>query len=180
MTSPDIEDPAVLVKQWAPFFRRVAWETGCPVEDVQQEAWLLAAADVKRGPGFVGRWLTAVRTQASVQGARAYGTAGDSVDWLARQEQHQQPDLADPADKIQAFEDVGERLAELEKKEGLALHTLVHLPACARELASALGVSDRHGRRIVADMKAVAAAGQGSLFTDLPGLLFDLGRGPLA
>lgn len=60
--------PAELVRQWTPKLRKIAFSTGADFDDVQQEAWLLAAT-MRPGDDLVPRWLKAVAVQAGTQTA---------------------------------------------------------------------------------------------------------------
>lgn len=145
MSAPDLPltpAPAELVAQWTPKLRRIAWQTGADLDDISQQAWLLAAT-MRQGPDLVPRWLTAVRRHALAQAkqriiapppelVRQVELAGGCAD---RQED-------DPAAELDGAQAVAKRM------EGRDVAQIVGEPRTAREIAMALKKSERQGRRI--------------------------------
>lgn len=143
--------PAELVQQWLPRLRRIAWQTGADLDDIQQEAWLLAAAGVRDrdADDFVPRWLAAVERHARIQAKQRIISPPPelrhqvelAVGLAERQED-------DPAAELEGAQVVAKRL------EGLELKQLIDEPRTTREIAQVLGKSERQARR---DKKRLAA-----------------------
>lgn len=145
--------PAELVAQWLPRLRRIAWKTGSEVEDIKQEAWLLAAGGVRNpeSADFIPRWLSAVERRAR---ALAGGRIISPPPRLRRQ-----VELAgglggqadDPAAWVAAIEAVDKRLG------GQDAQQVANQPVTALEIAKALGKSQRQARRIKRKLEAMEA-----------------------
>lgn len=154
--------PSELVTQWLPRLRRIAWHTGCEMDDMQQEAWLLAAAGVRdqEADDFVPRWLKAVERHARAQAKQRIIEPPPKLRhqveiavWLA---EHQGDD---PAAVLEGQQEVAERL----KGKGLEVKQVIDEPRTAREIAARLGKSERQARRIKRRLEATAGL-QGNLF----------------
>lgn len=165
--------PDALVQQWTPLLRKLAFQTGADFDDIQQEAWLLAAT-VRQGDDFMGRWLSAVRCHAAAQrpgvtvrpssiklhpGEEFIGSA-----WLAGSS----PD--DPAQIHQAVQDVARRVAGEggdDTERWQRIRQEIELPRTSCELAEARGVSARQGRRDAARLRALEGVQAGLFDVDI-------------
>lgn len=142
-------NPAQLVEKYLPRLRWIAYQTGSDIEDIQQEAWLLAAAGVRnpQARDFVPRWLVAVERHARRQ----------APGWHVPAVEVEQVDGDDPAGILEAVESVAEMLS------GHRLEQVIGMPKNARELAQTLGKSERQARRDLRRLEAMAGV-QGDLF----------------
>lgn len=133
MTNAVTLNPAELVEKYLPRLRWLAYQTGADIEDVKQEAWLLAAAGVRnpQARDFVPRWLVAVERHARRQAPGWHVSAVDV----------EQVDGDDPAGIMEAVESVADMLA------GNRLDQVIGIPKTTRELAEVLGKSERQARR---------------------------------
>jgi len=138
--------PTELIAQWRPKLRRIAFLTNNELDDVLQEAWLLAAT-LTPGENFVQRWLVAIERHARRM-APGVVCAEASVE---------QAGGDDPAAVLEGAEVVTERLV------GLRLEDVVETPRTTREISQALGVCQRQARRIKRRLEAVAEV-QGDLW----------------
>lgn len=163
--------PDQLVQQWSPMMRGLAHTTGADLDDIKQEAWLLAAT-MPHGDGddFIARWLTAVRCHGVAQrpGVTVRPSAGRATTdeeyigtgWLAGGSDD------DPAQVVEAAETVARRLGGEEgdaETRWKRIRQEIYLPRTAAEIASATGCSRRHGRRQAAVLRALEG-GQADLF----------------
>lgn len=145
MTAPAITPaPAELVQQWLPKLRKIAYQTGAMLEDVMQEAWLLAAT-MRPGDDLVPRWLVAVERHARAQASRGGPAAADV----------EQAGGDNPAAILQAVEAVAGMLA------GQRLCDVIDRPLTTREVMSATGKSERQARRDLKKIKAAAKVQRG-------------------
>lgn len=142
--------PAQLVQQWLPRLRRLAYQSGGELDDIQQEAWLLAAT-MKSGD-LVPRWLKAVETHARNQAPGRIIQPGKKKNknfigtaWLAGSGDDC------PAGALEALEAIQGMLA------GQTLDQVVNMPKTTRELALATGKSERQARRDKKRLDAIAA-----------------------
>lgn len=147
--NPPAITPAELVRQWRPRLRGLARRTGAELADIEQEAWLLAAAGVRNpdAADFVPRWLTAVERHARAQ-APGIGIPEGMPE---------QAGGDDPEAILVALEALAEALA------GLPVDEVIAEPRTAREIAQATGKSERQARRIKRKLEVVRAV-QGDLF----------------
>lgn len=153
--------PAELVEQWTPMMRGLAHKTGADLDDIKQEAWLLAATMPRGRSDFVARWLTAVRCHAAAQrpGVTVRPSARQATDeeyigtgWLSGSGDD------NPCAALQAAEAVAHRVgggtgdAEARWQR---IRQEVGLPRTSWEIAAARGCSARHGRRQAAVLRAL-------------------------
>lgn len=165
--------PDQLVEQWTPMMRGLAYTTGTDIDDIKQEAWLLAATmprTSKRGGTFVARWLTAVRCHAAAQRpgvtVRPSGRRATNEEeyigsaWLAGSEDD------DPCDALQAAEVVARRVGGEhgdDDDKWQRIRQEVMLTRTPWEIAEARGCSARHGRRLAAELRELGEV-QADLF----------------
>lgn len=144
--------PAQLVQQWLPRLRRLAYQSGGELDDIQQEAWFLAATMPKSGDDddFVPRWLKAVETHARNQAPGRIIQPGKKKNknyigtaWLAGSGSDC------PAGVAEALEAVQGMLA------GQTLDQVVSMPKTTREIAAATGKSERQALRIKNKLEAM-------------------------
>lgn len=172
-TTPDFF-PDLLVQQWTPWLRGVAFKTGVSFDDVRQEAWLLAAtmplpdgADDAEDLARRRKWQAAVAKQVKKQAVGkivyadpdkpAAGFLGTG--WLTEATTGTTGDRA-------GFLAALENIAEMHTDQQLADALGIGLPETTAEIAQALGVCERQARRIknkINELKAV----QRDLFADL-------------
>lgn len=134
--------PAQLVARWLPRLRRLSYQSGASLDDIQQEAWLLAAT-MKSGDDLVPRWLKAIETHARDQAPGRIIQPGKKKNknfigaaWLAGSGSDC------PAGVAEALEAVQWMLA------GETLEQVIGRPKTTREIAAATGKSERQARRI--------------------------------
>ncbi len=171
--------PDQLVEQWTPMMRGLAYTTGTDIDDIKQEAWLLAATmprTSKRGGTFVARWLTAVRCHAAAQrpgvtvrpsARRMDGEEYIGSAWLATGSGDD-----DPCAELQAAETValrvgGERGGDTDRWRRIRQE--IELPHESWELAAERGVSARQGRRDAAALREAAEVQRGLFGVDESG-----------
>lgn len=150
---PIPQTPAEIVATWLPKLRKIAYQTGADIDDVRQEAWLLAAT-MRPGDDLVPRWLKAVRTQCSKQCAESVitpkppkkGEKPLGAGWLRSSGRAD----GDAFDLLVA----ARRFAEM-SADGTISQALGQ-PATAKEIAKALGKSERQARRIKKQIEALA------------------------
>lgn len=152
--------PAELVRQWTPLMRGLAHTTGTDLDDIKQEAWLLAAT-MRRGDDFTARWLAAVRCHAAAQrpgttirprARRASGEEYIGTAWLAISSDD------DPCDALQAAQDVAHAVGGEHGHDTARWQRIrqeIELPRTATEIAEARGVSRRQGRRDAAQLRVL-------------------------
>ncbi|AAZ97780.1 hypothetical protein Tbd_1827 [Thiobacillus denitrificans ATCC 25259] len=153
--------PDQLVEQWTPMMRMLAHTTGADLDDIKQEAWLLAATMPRRHDGdFVTRWLAAVHCHAAAQrpgvtvrpsARRTQGEEYIGTAWLAGSIGD------DPCAAIQAAETVARRVCGNGDAEARwqRIRQEIELPRTSAEIARARGVSERQGRRQAAVLQAL-------------------------
>lgn len=147
MNAPDLSltpAPAELVAQWTPKLRRIAWRTGIELDDLRQDAWMLAAEGVRDrdAADFVPRWLTAVHRHAL---ALAKQRIISPPPKLRRQVEiavgcAEHPE-DDPAAVMEGQQEIARRF------EGRDIEQIIAAPETAREIATATGKSERQARR---------------------------------
>lgn len=163
--------PDQLVAQWTPLMRSLAYRTGTDLDDIQQEAWLLAATMPHDGTDaeFMADWLSAVRCHAAAQrpgvtlrpsARRRLGEEYIGAGWLSGSN----PD--DPCQAIQAAQTLacrigGETATDTERWQRIRQE--IELPVESWEIAEALRVSKRHGRRLAAELRRLEGV-QADLF----------------
>lgn len=160
--------PAELVQQWTPMMRGLAHTTGADLDDIKQEAWLLAATMPRERGDFVARWLTAVRCHAAAQrpGVTVRPSARRATDeeyigagWLAGSSDD------DPCAALQAAETVARRVGgDGDAERWQRIRQEIDLPRTSWEIARARGCSQRHGRRQAAELRALERV-QAGLFS---------------
>lgn len=143
--------PAELVQQWLPRLRRLAYKTGLDIEDIKQDAWMLAAT-VKPGKNFVPRWLEAVGRHALGQAPGKIIRPGEKKNkeflgtaWLAGS------GADDPAQVHEAAVTVADLLS------GDRLDQVINLPGNTREMMQVTGKSESQSRRDLRRLEALAA-----------------------
>lgn len=156
--------PDQLVEQWTPMMRGLAYRTGTDLDDIKQEAWLLAAImprTSKRGGTFIARWLTAVRRHAATQ--RPGVTVRPSARCQAGEEYIGSAWLAgsiddDPCAEIAAAQTVARCVGGDgdDTARWWRIRQEIGLARAPWEIATARQVSDRQGRRDAAAIKAAA------------------------
>lgn len=159
--------PAQLIEQWTPLMRGLASRTGADLDDIRQEAWLLAAT-MPRGCGdFVARWLSAVRCHAAAQrpgvmvrpsDRRTDGEEYIGSAWLAGSGND------DPCHALQAAETVARAICGERGDDDARWQRIrqeIEMPRTSWEIARARGISERQGRRDAARMRAAAEVQQG-------------------
>lgn len=145
--------PTELYSAWEPKLRSIAFATGCDVDGVRQEAWVLAATLFRLGADDIAlRWLKAVLRHAPYQALRSQVAEGD----------FEMVGGDDPREILEVVESVEMHLAS----ESLEIENAVGMSNCPRELAKVLRITDRHARRIWAMAKK--RGGQGDMFGGLP------------
>lgn len=150
MNAPTLTQPAELVAQWLPRLRRIAAETGADLDDIRQQAWLLATI-MKPGPDLVPRWLAAVGRHAFDQAPGQIIRPGEKKNkafvgtaWLAGS------GADDPSRVLEAVESVDELI-------GQRLDQVVNLPKTTREFMAVTGKSESQARRDRKRLEAMAA-----------------------
>lgn len=152
MSAPTLT-PAELVQQWLPRLRRLAWRTGLDVDDIKQEAWLLAAT-LRPGADLVPRWLVAVERHARAQAPGLPPLPpGDLVERAGGD---------DPAEILVAVASVADMLA------GHRLDQVISMPRTTREMMQATGKSESQARRDLRRLEALARV-QGEFWPGPPG-----------
>lgn len=149
-----------LVAQWLPRLRRIAFETGADLDDIKQQAWILATT-MKSGDDLVPRWLQAVERHALDQAPGKNIRPGEKKNkefigtgWLA----------GSGADDPSAIHEAVESVAEL--LSGHRLDQVIGMPKNARELAQTLGKSERQARRDLRRLEQFSKM-QGDLFVEV-------------
>jgi hypothetical protein len=150
--------------------RGLAHTTGADLDDIKQEAWLLAAT-MPRGRGdFVARWLAAVRCHAAAQrlGVTVRPSARRAADeeyigtgWLAGNSDD------DPCAALQAAQTVARAIGGERGDDDARWQRIrqeIDLPRTAAEIAGATGCSARHGRRLAAELRELERV-QADLFS---------------
>lgn len=146
--------PAELVAQWTPKLRRIAWRTGIELDDLRQDAWMLAAEGVRDrdAADFVPRWLTAVHRHALA---------------LAKQR------IISPPPKLRRQVEIAVGCAEHPEEDPAAVHfakraiaerfkderelvQAIGLPVTTHEIGQVLRKSERQARRIKRRLEAIA------------------------
>lgn len=159
--------PDQLVHKWSRKLHRVAHDTGVDYDDVRQTAWLLAAETIaKDGDVEIGKWHSAVHTQVLTQRDGVNRYADDEPGpyigsaWLAGSGDD------DPFDAAVAAEAVAHRVAGEAGDDTTRWQRIrqeIDLPRAPWEIARALQVSGRHGRRLAAELRALEGV-QADLF----------------
>lgn len=165
--TPTPQTPAELVKLWLPRLRKIAWRTGADLDDVRQEAWLLAASgDVRDADAadFVQRWLKAVAVQCSKQ----------CVAGIITPKQHKKGEKPIGAGWLRASgrEDgdafdllvAARRFAALDADGTIA--AAVGRPETTAEIAAVTGKSERQARRIKKQIETLAEIQRDLFSTD--------------
>ena len=147
--------PSELVAQWTPKLRRIAWRTGIELDDLKQDAWMLAVEGVRNqgADDFVPRWLKAVECHAGMQAKRCIVSPPPklrhSVELVAGLAARQEDD---PAAVFFAKRALAERFAD--ERE---LAQAIGLPKTTREFMSATGKSESQARRDKKRLEQLAA-----------------------
>lgn len=149
-SAADFQRAMDMVALWSPKLRRMAGIYNLPEVDVQSVARDLVLA-VRPGADFVPRWLEAVEIQARKErpGAVIGGpekevkrkkSLGWGLGWAGGQ------DFGHAGWRLEALERIEEELAQ----RGMTIEAALDMPRTARELARALGKSERQARRDMA------------------------------
>lgn len=152
--------PDQLVQQWSRKLHGLAYDTHVDFDDVRQEAWLLAAEKIAAdGDVDVGDWLGAVKKQVLVQrdgvsrhpsARKKKGEVYIGSAWLAG------TGSDDPCAAMQAAEIVARRVGgEMGSDDAKwqRIRQAIVAPVESWEIAEALRVSKRHGRRLAAELR---------------------------
>lgn len=149
MSAADLT-PAQLVQQWLPRLRRLAYQTGLDLDDIKQEAWLLAAT-MRGGADLVPRWLKAVEVRSRAQAPGWRTKDGTEL------ETGEPTCSDDPASIMEAVESVATMLS------GQTLDQVIGIPRTTSEMMVATGKSERQARRGLRRLEALARV-QGDLW----------------
>lgn len=146
--------PAELIQQWFPRLRRIAWRTGIELDDLKQDAWLLAAAGVRNpeAADFVPRWLKAIERHAGEQTKRRIVDPPPKLRHqveLAGGLGERQED--DPAAVLLAKRAIAERF-----RDECELTQAIGLPRTTREFMTLTGKSESQARRIKRKLEKLA------------------------
>lgn len=137
--------PAELVQQWLPRLRRIAWRTGIELDDLKQDAWMLAVKGVRDqgADDFVPRWLKAVERHAGEQAKRRIieppPKLRHQVELAGGLGDHQ---ADDPAAIFFAVQAVGGRF-----RDERELAQVIGQPKSTREFMAVTGKSESQARR---------------------------------
>lgn len=150
--------PSEICLKWQPLLRRLAWQHAIQIDDLRQEAWLIAAELLANPPSngcpIEAAWLKKIEWGAGELACR--GSESEAEFCVS-------PDCIcdDPADILLAAQEVSRGLDELLNE--------IELPRTSNEIAEARNVSKRQGRRDRRKLEMLANI-QRDLFGGLGGL----------
>lgn len=143
-----------LIAIWAPLLRRMAWEMQLDLAEVEQIAWQLGLELQLRPPRsrkatWTTCWMRHVRWACRRQRPQAM-SFGDGEEGGGDDDGRPDP-FGSPEQQLSAAQAIDARFG------GVPVDQLIATPTTAREIAELLGVTVRHARRILAEMRALGA-----------------------